>query len=152
MKLWEKVREVSHLTTIHSCVDFGTDHYHLVLGAMCVDFGIPWIWRFVEYSFPSRVSVQRDFFTWHAIAKTFICPTVKFEFLQRTPPVPHFRPLSLLYCWDTVCPVNNWESRWQGASAKHKSYDIWDSYCPNEYSNYMTKRVEGRLPSENTKM
>jgi Nucleotide-diphospho-sugar transferase len=59
-----------------------------------------------------------------------------------------------------VCPVNNWvsmpfvifESRWQGASAKHKSYDIWDSYCPNEYSNNMTKRVEGRLPSENTKI
>jgi hypothetical protein len=42
-----------------------------------------------------------------------------------------------------VCPVDNWVSmpmvvmrgRWEAASAKNKSYDIWDSYCPNSYSN-----------------
>ena len=58
-----------------------------------------------------------------------------------------------------VCPINNWVSmpfvifvsRWEGGNAKYKSYDIWDSYCPNEYSN-MTTTAKGRRPSESTKI
>jgi hypothetical protein len=42
-----------------------------------------------------------------------------------------------------VCPENNWVSmplvvilgRWESASAKFNSYDIWDSHCPSQYSN-----------------